>query len=125
MLPKLQSKLLIIYGCRTWELCGALKVEFDFETMVWSVPPDRVKNNRWLILPITPLAKDLFDKLWIYSRDSKYIFPGRYNEEKTINKTSVAHAIARLGCVSLLNFYLWILALMNCCSYFAALITCI
>ncbi len=62
-------------------------------------PPERVKNNRWLILPITPLAKDLFDKLWIYSRDSKYIFPGRYNEEKTINKSSLAHAIARLGCV--------------------------
>jgi integrase len=95
----LATKLLIIYGCRTWELCGALKVEFDFETMTWSVPPDRVKNNRWLILPITPLAKELFDKLLIYSRDSKYIFPGRYNEEKAINKTSLAHAIARLDCV--------------------------
>ena len=95
----LATKLLIIYGCRTSELCGALKEEFDFEAMVWSAPPERVKNKRWLVLPITPLAKELIDRLWLYSRDSKYIFPGRYTEEKPIHKTSLAHAIARIDSV--------------------------
>ncbi|MDD5410709.1 MAG: integrase arm-type DNA-binding domain-containing protein [Methylobacter sp.] len=95
----LVTKLLIIYGCRPWELCGALKEEFDFEAMIWSAPPERIKNKRWLILPITPLAKELIDRLWLYSRDSKYIFPGRYNEEKPIHKTSLAHAITRIDSV--------------------------
>jgi integrase len=93
------TKLMIIYGCRTGEICGALKEEFDFDTMVWSAPPERVKNKRWLVLPITPLAKELIDRLWLYSRDSKYIFPGRFNEEKPIHKTSLAHAIARIESV--------------------------
>ena len=95
----LVTKLLIIYGCRPWELCGALKEEFDFEAMIWSAPPERIKNKRWLVLPITPLAKELIDRLWLYSRDSKYIFPGRYNEEKPTHKTSLAHAITRVDSV--------------------------
>jgi integrase len=93
------AKLMIIYGLRTMEICGALKEEFDFEAMVWSAPPERIKNTRWLVLPITPLAKELIDRLWLYSRDSKYLFPGRFNENKTIHETSLAHAIARIDSV--------------------------
>lgn len=96
----LAIKLLIIYGCRPWELCGALKEEFDFEAMIWGVPPERVKNKRWLVLPITPHANELLEKLWLYSGDSKYLFPGRYNDDKTINKTSLAHAISRIDSVA-------------------------
>jgi integrase len=92
----LAIKLLIIYGCRLWELCGALKQEFDFDAMIWSIPPERVKNQRWLILPITPLAKKLLDRLWLYSGNSKYLFPGRYDEETTIHKTSLSHVIRRI-----------------------------
>jgi integrase len=44
---QIATKLLLLYVCRTWELCGSLKVEFDFENMIWAVPPERVKNNRW------------------------------------------------------------------------------
>ena len=40
-----------------------MKHEFDFEAMIWSAPPERVKNERWLILPITPLAKKLLNEL--------------------------------------------------------------
>jgi integrase len=92
----LAIKLLIIYGCRLWELCGALKQEFDFDAMIWSIPPERVKNQRWLILPITPFAKKLLDRLWLYSGNSIYLFPGRYDEETTIHKTSLSHAIRRI-----------------------------
>jgi integrase len=95
----LATKLLILYGCRPWELCGALKQEFDFDSMIWSAPPDRVKNERWLILPITPLAKEFLDRLYMYSGNSKYLFPGRYNEEKPIHKTSLGHTISRIESV--------------------------
>ncbi|MCK9606201.1 MAG: integrase arm-type DNA-binding domain-containing protein [Methylomonas sp.] len=92
----LTTKLLIIYGCRMWELCGALKQEFDFDTMIWSIPPERVKNQRWLILPITPLAKKLLDRLWIYSGNSRYLLPGRFDENTSIHNTSLNHAIRKI-----------------------------
>ncbi|MGY6278115.1 tyrosine-type recombinase/integrase [Methylomonas sp. MgM2] len=95
----LATKLLLLYGCRSWELCGALKHEFDFDSLIWSAPPERVKNERWLVLPITPLAKKLLDELWPYSGNSNYLFPSRYNEEKPIHKTSLAHAITRISSI--------------------------
>jgi integrase len=41
----------------------------------------------------------IFDKLWLYSGNSKYLFPGRFNEDKPINKTSLAHAVRRITVV--------------------------
>lgn len=93
---QLALKLLILYGCRPWELCGALKNEFNFETMIWSVPLERVKNKRWLILPITPLAQNLLNQLWPYSGNSNYLFAGRYNEEKPIHQSSLAHVVRKI-----------------------------
>lgn len=85
-------KILLMYGCRPWELMGAEKKEFDYNSMVWSIPPDRVKNKRWLLLPITPLAEQLLTELIPHTRDSIYLFPSRYKDDKTVGKTSLQHA---------------------------------
>lgn len=92
----LATKLILIYGCRTMELCGAEKEEFDFESKIWSLPPERVKNKRWHLLPITPVAEALIRELFDYSGLSKYLIPGRYNDKKTINESSLAHAMKRI-----------------------------
>jgi integrase len=89
-------KLLIIYGCRPWELLGAEKSEFDFEALLWSIPPVRVKNKRWLLLPITPMALETIKNLVDYSRNSAYLVPGRHNDNKPIYKTSLQHATDRI-----------------------------
>jgi integrase len=80
-------KLLVFYGCRSWELMGAQWSEFDFNAMVWSIPPERVKNGRWHLLPITPLAYELLLELKPNSRNSVYLFPGRYTDDKPIHET--------------------------------------
>ena len=99
----LAVKLLLIFGCRPWELCGALKAEFDFKDMLWTIPPERiktsVKNKRPHLLPITPLARQLIDQLWLYSRESPYLFPGRYDDALLVNTTSLQHATDRIACI--------------------------
>lgn len=95
------TKLLLIYGCRLMELCGAEKSEFDFNAMIWTVPWERVKtskkNKRPHLLPITPLAKALLDRQIEYSADSIYLFPGRRDTAKHIHQTSLNHALRRVA----------------------------
>lgn len=95
------AKLLLIYGCRMMELCGAKKNEFDFDAMIWTIPWERVKtskkNRRPHLLPITPLAKTLLDRQLIYAWDSEYLFPGRHDNSKHIHQTSLNHAMRRVS----------------------------
>ncbi len=90
------TKLILFYGARMWEIMGAKIDEIDFDKNLFSIPPDRVKNNRWHLLPITNLSKQLFEEANSYSRDSSYLFPSRFDDEKPVGKTSLAHAIKRI-----------------------------
>lgn len=95
------TKLLLIYGCRLMELCGAKKSEFNFNEMTWEMPWSRVKtsvkNKRPHLLPITPMAKTLIERQWIYSIDSDYLFPGRNNPNKPVCNSSLSHAFRRVS----------------------------
>ncbi|MCK9394271.1 MAG: integrase arm-type DNA-binding domain-containing protein [Methylobacter sp.] len=101
------TKLLLIFGCRLMELCGAKKSEFDFDAMTWTMPWERIKtsgkNKRPHLLPITPMAKTLIERQWIYSMDSDYLFPGRINPNKPIRNTSLSHALRRVKGVDSFN----------------------
>ncbi|WP_431065716.1 tyrosine-type recombinase/integrase [Methylotuvimicrobium sp.] len=92
----LAIKLLLIYGLRPIELTGAKKSEFDFKSQVWSIPPERIKNKRWHLLPIVPLAQKLLEELMLFSGNSNFLMPGRYNPEVSINKTSLGHTLAQI-----------------------------
>jgi integrase len=101
------AKLLLIYGCRMMELCGANKNEFDFEAMIWTIPWERVKtskkNKRPHLLPITPMAKTLLDRQFIYAWDSDYLFPGRHDNSKHIHQTSLNHALRRVSGIAVFD----------------------
>lgn len=92
----LTARLLLIYGCRSWELMGAEKSEFDFENAAWTIPPERVKNKRFLVLPLTPLAYETLSALWVHSRGSKFLYPNRYDDLKQIGKTSFQHSVDKI-----------------------------
>ncbi len=47
----LAIKLILIFGIRPIELTAAKKSEFDFNSLTWSIPPERIKNKRWHLLP--------------------------------------------------------------------------
>jgi integrase len=53
------TKLLLITGCRREEIGGLKRSEVNFETGTLTIPPERVKNKRTLILPLPPTALDI------------------------------------------------------------------
>lgn len=62
---RLFIKLCLIYGCRNGELRQARKADFDFDKMIWTVPPAHHKTGKKtgqpLIRPITPGIKILLE----------------------------------------------------------------
>ncbi len=65
---QLFAQFCLLYGCRPGELRLAKKTDFDFEEMVWTVPPENHKTGKFtkkpLVRPIIkeaiPLIKELF-----------------------------------------------------------------
>lgn len=75
---KLFVKLCMIYGCRNGELRVAEKTHFDFNTMVWTIPPENHKlgknTGKPLLRPITPSIEIYLKKAFALSGASKYVF---------------------------------------------------
>lgn len=92
----LAIKLILIFGIRPIELTDAKKSEFDLKALIWSIPPDRIKNKRWHLLPIVPLAKQLLEELLLFSGKSEFLLPGRYNPNESIHKTSLSHTLKKI-----------------------------
>ncbi len=65
---QLFAHLCLLYGCRPGELRLAKKADFDFEEMVWTVPPENHKTGKFtkkpllrpIIKEVVPLLKELF-----------------------------------------------------------------
>ena len=92
----LAIKLILVFGIRPIELTGAKKSEFDFNSLVWSIPPERIKNKHWHLLPIVPLAKQLLEELILFSGESQLLMPGRYNPHEPVHKTSLGHTLTKI-----------------------------
>lgn len=75
---KLFVKLCLMYGCRNGELRQAEKVHFDFETNVWTIPPENhklgKKSGKPLLRPITPTIKGYLKQAFELSAGSLYAF---------------------------------------------------
>ena len=56
-------KLLILTGARRAEIGGMRWSEIDRERAVWSVPANRTKNGRPLILPLQPMAIEIIQSV--------------------------------------------------------------
>ena len=70
--------LLLIYGCRVGELKNAKKTDFDFKTMIWTVPPENHKTGKKtkkpIIRPITESIKPYLVQAMELSEGSEYLF---------------------------------------------------
>jgi integrase len=92
----LAIKLILAFGGqRSGEITEARLSEFDFDAKEWRIPPERIKNKRWHILPITPLAEALLKETIALNASELFLFPNRINLEKPQSKTALSHSIAR------------------------------
>lgn len=66
-----------------------------FSNANWRITPERIKNKRWHILPITPLAEALLKETIALNGSDTFLFPNRINPEKPQAKTALSHSIAR------------------------------
>ncbi|NMP79101.1 tyrosine-type recombinase/integrase [Pseudoalteromonas arctica] len=113
-LPKLGISQQVIYalkcitltGCRPIEVTGAQWQEFDFDKMIWTIPADRVKQNkdgeRTHKVPITQNMVILLDELRAAFGylNSKYVFPSTTTNksgpgEQPIDRHSLSRSISR------------------------------
>lgn len=113
-LPKLGVSQQVIYalkcitltGCRPIEVTGAQWQEFDFDKMIWTIPADRVKQNkdgeRTHKVPITQNMVILLDELRAAFGylNSKYVFPSTTTNksgpgEQPIDRHSLSRSISR------------------------------
>jgi integrase len=113
-LPKLGISQQVIYalkcitltGCRPIEVTGAQWQEFDFDKMIWTIPAERVKQNkdgeRTHKVPITQNMLILLDELRAAFGylNSKYVFPSTTTNksgpgEQPIDRHSLSRSISR------------------------------
>jgi integrase len=52
-------KLCLTTTARVGEVAGMISAELDLERQVWTIPPDRAKNKREHVLPLSDLAVEL------------------------------------------------------------------
>lgn len=69
-------ELLILTASRTSEVLGAQWPEIDFESLVWSIPSNRMKAGVEHRIPLSPRALRVLTELRELRLDGTFIFPG-------------------------------------------------
>ncbi|QIE91186.1 MULTISPECIES: tyrosine-type recombinase/integrase [Pseudomonas] len=67
------AELVILSVLRNGEVCGAQWAEFDFETRIWTIPPERMKNNRTHRVPITDRMLEVINQ--VVGKHTVWLFP--------------------------------------------------
>lgn len=82
---KLFLKLCLFFGCRNGELRRARKIDFDFTSMVWTVPREhnkiRKKGGRPILRPIIPEIVPLLGQLFALSPNSEFALTNAGSEK--------------------------------------------
>lgn len=73
----LATCLLFCTATRKMELLGARWEEFDFDELLWTIPAERTKPRRELLVPLSPQVIVWLDELKIRACGSEYVFPAR------------------------------------------------
>lgn len=75
---KLVMRLCLFYGCRVGELRLAEKSHFDFDAMVWTVPPENhktgVHTGRPILRPIIPQVVPWIERAMALSGSDRWMF---------------------------------------------------
>jgi len=102
---ELTIKILLATCTRIGELIGARWEEIDMERREWTIPPERSKNKKRFVIPITDAVASWLGELKTVSFGSGYVLPVRkrldgVEGDRSMESTSLNAAINRL-CESL------------------------
>ena len=82
---------------RPSEAAGAMWCEIDFESKLWTIPPERMKMNREHQVPLTKQTLGILEKMYQFSSHREHIFPSIRDPKKPIGAISVNRALGKLG----------------------------
>ena len=74
---ELATRILLVTCARIGELINAEWQHVDFERQQWTVPPERSKNRKIFVIPLTQPALEWFIELKQLAVNSKYVSPIR------------------------------------------------
>lgn len=83
-------------GQRVREVLEARKDEFDLDAKIWDMPPERVKNGRRHVIPLSERSCLLIGQAMAESPTSFYLFPHRDRPEEPMHFRSLNRAFTRL-----------------------------
>ena len=96
-LVRLATRLLSPTFVRTGELRGARWAEFDFDGMVWNIPPERMKAREPHTVPLSRQAVEVLKELYPLTGHGELVFPSRSGEGKTMSDNSINMVLKRAG----------------------------
>lgn len=96
LLTKLAFKLaLATGGQRIKEIVQAPWAEIDIARCLWEIPPERTKNGRAHIIPLSDPALELLSVLRNITGGSEFLFPTRGNDSAPMPLASMSKALSR------------------------------
>ncbi len=84
-ISKLAFEFLLLTATRTSEVLGARWHEIDFNSMVWSIPGNRMKMDRGHRVPLAPRCIEILRQAKEMSEESDLVFPGRSHNRPLSN----------------------------------------
>jgi len=111
MRSALVIRLSFVIGKRLSEIVGALKSEICLENKTMLIPGHRVgnKSNKDEVVPLPELAVSIFAEAMVDSGDSVFVFPGRFNHKKHMDRGTpsgyLQDLLAHLGIGDRIRFH--------------------
>jgi integrase len=84
----------VLTAARSGEVRGARWKEIDFQTRVWTVPPERMKSGREHRVPLSERAMSISNEMH-QARMSEFLFPGVRHGEP-LSYTTLARVLRRI-----------------------------
>lgn len=90
-------ELLSLVFCRPSELREATWGEIDLDAALWTIPVQRMKKRREMVIPLSRQVLELLAELKQLNGDSPYLFPSRSSRNKPKSDAVFIMALRRLG----------------------------
>ncbi|MEC7118805.1 MAG: tyrosine-type recombinase/integrase [Pseudomonadota bacterium] len=90
-------ELLSLVFCRPSELRNATWAEIDLDAALWTIPVQRMKKRREMVIPLSRQVLELLAELRQLNGDSPYLFPSRSSRNKPKSDAVFIMALRRLG----------------------------
>ncbi len=100
---KICLQLIFLTGARQSEVRTAEWCDFNFDSMIWTVPPEKSKTAKPINRPISKKAKELIDSLAMVYGKSGFLIPGA-NQTKAMTTHSINRFCARMRAHLLTEF---------------------